>query len=248
MTENDGVLELIEMLYNMISEAWGVPLGNDKCLVDREKALDILEEIKTSLPADLADAKRLVAQKAEYVERAKREGETIRKEAEERARKMMEEQEIVRKAKERAAELIAAAESNCQRLYQAANGYLDDALSATEESISQSLQMGDLEALISAQLVGDSGAVGGFNAGDLGDDQAHAALGALFVVADDVLVGAAVGLSHGYAHSRHDDAVFQAQRTDFARFEQKIIHCAFLTFHNSSLFQGRRLDSCLPLH
>ena len=141
MTENDGVLELIEMLYNMISEAWGMPLGNDKCLVDREKALDILEEIKTRLPADLADAKRLVAQKAEYVERAKKEGETIRKEAEERARKMMEEQEIVRKAKERAAELVATAESNCQRLYQAANGYLDDALSATEESINQSLQM-----------------------------------------------------------------------------------------------------------
>lgn len=140
MTEQDGVLELIEMLYNMISEAWGVPLGNDKCLVDREKALDILEEIKTRLPAELSDAKRLVAQKAEYVERAKKEGETIRKEAEERARKMMEEQEIVRKAKERAAELVAAAESNCQRLYQSANTYLDDALAATEESINQTMQ------------------------------------------------------------------------------------------------------------
>ena len=36
MNENEGILELIEMLYNMISEAWGVPLGNDKCLVDRD--------------------------------------------------------------------------------------------------------------------------------------------------------------------------------------------------------------------
>lgn len=141
MTENDGVLELIEMLYNMISDAWGMPLGNDKCLVDREKALDILEEIKTRLPADLTEAKKMVAQRQEYLERTKREGETIRKEAEERARKMMEEQEIVRKAKERAAELVATAESNCQRLYQAANSYLGDALSATEESIGQSLKM-----------------------------------------------------------------------------------------------------------
>lgn len=141
MTENEGVLELVEMLYNMISDAWGMPLGNDKCLVDREKALDILEEIKTRLPADLTEAKKMVAQRQEYLERTRKEGETIRKEAEERARKMMEEQEVVRKAKERAAELIATAESNCQRLYQAANGYLGDALGATEDSISQSLKM-----------------------------------------------------------------------------------------------------------
>ena len=44
MNENEGILELVEMLYNMISEAWGVPLGNDKCLVDRDKALDLIDE------------------------------------------------------------------------------------------------------------------------------------------------------------------------------------------------------------
>ena len=33
----------------MISEAWGVPLGNDKCIVERDKALEILDEIKTAM-------------------------------------------------------------------------------------------------------------------------------------------------------------------------------------------------------
>ena len=31
-------LEIIDMLYTMIAEAWGVPLGNDKCIVERDKA------------------------------------------------------------------------------------------------------------------------------------------------------------------------------------------------------------------
>ena len=35
-------LDIIDMLYNMIAEAWGVPLGNDKCIVERDKALNLL--------------------------------------------------------------------------------------------------------------------------------------------------------------------------------------------------------------
>ena len=37
------VMSLVDSLYNMISEAWGVPLGNDKCIIEREKALEILD-------------------------------------------------------------------------------------------------------------------------------------------------------------------------------------------------------------
>ena len=36
---DNEVMELIDMLYTMVSEAWGVPLGNDNCIVEREKAL-----------------------------------------------------------------------------------------------------------------------------------------------------------------------------------------------------------------
>ena len=53
MNENKvEVMELIENLYTMVSEAWGVPLGNDKCIVEREAVLEILNEIKTRLPVE----------------------------------------------------------------------------------------------------------------------------------------------------------------------------------------------------
>ena len=134
MNEQEGILELVEMLYSMVSEAWGVPLGNDKCLVDRSKALDLIEEIKNQLPAEIAEAKRLVARREEYIANAKREGESVRKMAEERA-----EQEIVKQAHARAQELVATAESRSRELRRAANAYVDEALKGAEDSMNQAL-------------------------------------------------------------------------------------------------------------
>ena len=73
MNENKvEVMELIENLYTMVSEAWGVPLGNDKCIVEREAVLEILNEIKTRLPVELSEAKRVVTAKDEFIGNAKR--------------------------------------------------------------------------------------------------------------------------------------------------------------------------------
>ena len=83
--ENE-VLELIEMLYTMVTEAWGVPLGNEKCIVERDKVLNLLDEIKDKLPAELAEARRLVQTRNEFITNAKQEAENIRHQAEERAR------------------------------------------------------------------------------------------------------------------------------------------------------------------
>ena len=141
MNENQGILELIEMLYTMISEAWGVPLGNDKCLVDREKALDMIEEIKAQLPAEMAEAKRLVSARDEFIRNAKKEAESVKKMAEERARKLVEEQEVVRAAKARAEEMIATADTKSRELRRAANEYVAESLQGAEEAVSQALEI-----------------------------------------------------------------------------------------------------------
>lgn len=141
MNEQEGILELVDMLYSMVSEAWGVPLGNDRCLIDRNKALDLIEEIKNQLPAEIAEAKRLVARRDEFIGNAKREGESVRKMAEDRARKLVEEQEIVKQSRVRAAEMIAAAEAKSSELRRAANAYVDDALRGAEESVNQALDV-----------------------------------------------------------------------------------------------------------
>ena len=88
--DND-VIELLDILYGMISEAYRVPLGNDRCIIEREKAIEIINEIKANLPSSLAESKRLVAARDEFIGNAKKEAEALRKSAEEKAKKLVEE-------------------------------------------------------------------------------------------------------------------------------------------------------------
>jgi len=139
-TESNGVMELIELLHQMVSEAWGIPLGADKCVVERDRVLDILEEIKAQIPGEIEESKKLIAARGEYIATAKREAESIRKMAEEHARQKVSEQEVIRVAKARSNEMISTAEAKSQELRKLANDYADDTLRRTEEAVSTALE------------------------------------------------------------------------------------------------------------
>jgi cell division septum initiation protein DivIVA len=134
------VQELLEMLYQMINEAWGIPLGAEKCVIERDKALDLIDEIKAQFPNELAEAKRLVDARAEFIGSAKKEADAIRKTAEERARQLVEEQEVIKAAKQRSNEIVTNAENSAGELKRAANEYVDDAMRRTEEALSTALE------------------------------------------------------------------------------------------------------------
>ncbi len=51
-----GVDELMDMLFAMIDEAKNVPLSGDKCMLERDKALDLMDEIRGQFPMELAEA------------------------------------------------------------------------------------------------------------------------------------------------------------------------------------------------
>jgi len=137
--ENNDVMELLDILYGMVTEAWGVPLGNDKCIIEREKAIEIINDIKASLPTSIAEAKRLIAARDEFIGNAKREAEAMRKSAEEKARSMVEEQEIVRVARARSSEMIASAEAKSNELRRVAGEYVDEMMRQAENSMNTAL-------------------------------------------------------------------------------------------------------------
>ena len=135
---DNEVMELIDQLYTMVSEAW-VPLGNEKCIVERDQVLEILDEIKTAMPVELSEAKRLVSARDEFINNAKREAEGIRNQAEERARALVDDQEIVRIAKARSNEMLASTQAKADALRRASSQFCDEALRRTEEAISAAL-------------------------------------------------------------------------------------------------------------
>ena len=137
--DND-VIELLDILYGMITEAYRVPLGNDKCIIEREKAIEIINEIKANLPTSLAEAKRLVSARDEFIGNAKREAEALRKSAEEKAKSLVEEQEIVRVARAKSAEMLSSADAKSNELRRVASEYVDDLMKRAEFSLNESLK------------------------------------------------------------------------------------------------------------
>jgi len=135
----NSVMELVDMLFQMVTEARGIPLGVDKCIVERDRVLDILDEIKTQLPAEIEESKKLISAKNEYITSAKREAESIRKVAEEHARQMVDDQEIIRMARAKAQEVMTAADQKSKELRKIANDYAEDALRRTEDAIATAL-------------------------------------------------------------------------------------------------------------
>lgn len=131
--------ELLDMLHSMISEAWGLPLGAEKCVIERDKALDLLDEIRASFPTEIAEAKRLLDARSDFINNAKREAEAIRKTAEERARQLIDEQEIIRVSRARSHEMLTTAESSSTELRRVANEYVDDSMKRTEEALAAAL-------------------------------------------------------------------------------------------------------------
>ena len=85
---NNGIEEIITTLYEMVQDAWSLPLGNEKCVVERDKVLDLLDEISNQLPGELKQAKTIVESRNEVITNAKREAENILKQAEQRAKQI----------------------------------------------------------------------------------------------------------------------------------------------------------------
>ena len=77
MAELREVQKLVDMLHGMIDEAKSAPFSSDKCMISRDEALDILEEISAALPLELKRAQELLRARDEFVDNAKKEAEKI---------------------------------------------------------------------------------------------------------------------------------------------------------------------------
>jgi len=138
--QQNGAMELINTMYDIVRDAYGVPLGNQRCVIERDNFLDLLDELKAQLPGEIEESRKLIAARQEYIAGAKREAESIRRVAEEHARQRVDEQEIIRQAKQMAGEVMSKAEVKSGELKKMANMYADDTLKRTEEAITAALE------------------------------------------------------------------------------------------------------------
>ncbi len=154
--------DIISALYDLIQDARGLPLGADKCIVERDKVLDMLDEISAQLPAELKESRTIVESRGELIGQAKREAESIIRKAQEEAERLVSQQAIYEEAKRKCAEMVAQTQAQIASLKKVSNDYMDEALRRTEEAIAQSLGQvqetrAKFNALAAAQAKKDSG-------------------------------------------------------------------------------------------
>jgi len=135
-----GVTELIDQLYATISDAKSFPLTVDKCMLDRTNALDLLDEIKEQLPAEVTEAKRLISAKGELIRKTREEADQIIRDANAEAARLVDKENIVMAAKARSEEIMKETKQKCDELRRSASLYADDVLRHSEEGLRAALE------------------------------------------------------------------------------------------------------------
>ena len=131
--------DIISALYDMIQDARALPLGADKCILNRDKVLDMLDEIIAQLPSELKQSRTIVESRNELIGQARREAETIVRQAQEKAQELVAQEAIYQEARRQCQEMYDKAQEKIAGLRKISNEYMDDALRRTEEAIAQSL-------------------------------------------------------------------------------------------------------------
>lgn len=151
-----NIEDIISALYDMVQDARALPLGADKCILERDKVLDMLDEVIAQLPVELKQARTIVESRNELIGQARREAENLIRQAQEQADKLISEEAIYTEAKRQCQEMVAQTKNRLADLRRASNEYMDDALRRTEEAVAMSLEdvrdtRAKFKALIEAQ-------------------------------------------------------------------------------------------------
>ena len=128
------VLELIDKLDDLIHNARAVPL-TDQVRIDREAIYELLDEMRSTIPEEVKQARWIVKERQEMLAEAKREADRIVGEAREHAQREVSQQEIVRKAEREAEDILEGARQREREVRLGAEDYADEVLGTLEVNL-----------------------------------------------------------------------------------------------------------------
>ena len=134
------VLVLIDKLDDIIHNARSVPL-TDSVMIDREEIYDILDQMRSTIPEEIKQARWIVKERQEMLQRL-RDGMTERGivgEAQERADRLASEQEVVRLAERNAQQIMEDGREREREIRLGAEDYADEVLGNLEINLDKFL-------------------------------------------------------------------------------------------------------------
>ncbi len=122
---------LLRELREVIDAARTMPMSAS-VLVNREEALELIDDALAAMPEELRHARWLIKEREEYLAQARRDAEDIVEAGRVQAERMVERTEVAREARRVAQQVVANAEAQSRRLRHEAEDYIDQKLASFE--------------------------------------------------------------------------------------------------------------------
>ncbi len=131
-----NIYNLLNEMDKLIDDAWSVPLTGGKSVVDAERARDILDDLRNSIPQEVRQARAITADRKQILADAKREGELIVNKAKERAELLINQDELVRQAHAHAKEIVDEAKKQADDIKKSTQIYVNNFMKNIDEQLS----------------------------------------------------------------------------------------------------------------
>jgi cell division septum initiation protein DivIVA len=136
------ILYLLDQLEEVLGGGSRVPLTS-RTLVDEQEVLDILDQIRVSIPDELKAARRLTQERDQVISDARAEADRILLDADAQAADRVNEHGLVRAAESRAADIEERALRQAEDIRREADAYAYKVLHKLREQIGQVAQTVD---------------------------------------------------------------------------------------------------------
>jgi vacuolar-type H+-ATPase subunit H len=130
----DALLDYLDDIEEVLEGSKSLPFTN-KISVEKDRIMDILNEIRLNLPDDIRQAQRILGDHDRIVAEAERKGQSIIEAAEDDAKIRTNNHEIFRRASDAATEIVDAAKKDARDLRLNAIDYADEMMQNAETEL-----------------------------------------------------------------------------------------------------------------
>ncbi len=121
------VLELLSELEEMVEKGNSLPFSS-KALVNPEEFMEILDEIRSALPPEIAEARKVVAEKKQILFEAQADADRLKNDVESKLRQLIDTNEITKTAQTQAEIIIENAQTQAKEIRIGTQHYSDKIL------------------------------------------------------------------------------------------------------------------------
>ncbi|MDR1028419.1 MAG: ATPase [Clostridiales Family XIII bacterium] len=129
------VLDLLDEIEEICETSASMPLISNKIVIDKAEMMEIVGEIRQTLPEEVQQAQFIKNERQRILDEAKHEYELLIKDAEKQVEIMVDQSEITSQAKQRARDMLNNAENNVKQLKMGTFEYIDKILFDFQEKM-----------------------------------------------------------------------------------------------------------------